>query len=88
MPEPREPLVPPEPVCEFHGLSGSVCDARKAAARVRFRRWLALAWCVGGAFATVLLAWLRGPTVACTIAAVVWGGCVGIAISRALRGGL
>jgi hypothetical protein len=80
-------MAPPEPVCACHGWPGSVCDARAAAASIRFRRWFALAWCAGGAIATVLLALLRGPTVAGTFAAVAWGGCVGIALSRLLGGG-
>lgn len=86
MPEPREPMAPPEPDCTCCGWPGSVCAARRAAARVRLRRWLTLAWAGAGAIATVLLACLDGPTTVGTVAAAVWGASAGIELALILWG--
>ncbi len=80
MPEPREPMVPPELRCACHGWPGSVCDKRAAVARVRFWRfvaWATVAACAGATAALVARGFLRGPSALDTLAATVAAACGG-----------
>lgn len=90
MPEPREPMMPLEPVCTCHGWPGSVCDKRAASARERLGRLVARA-CVAGwagaAGALVASAYLRQPTALGTLAAALCGASSGVSVVLLLFGG-
>lgn len=76
MPEPREPRLPPEPVCACHGWPGSVCDARRAARFDAFGRWLPAALWAASALTWTALSYSNasGPdVVVCSVLGVTFG---------------
>jgi hypothetical protein len=88
VPEPREPVMPPEPVCDMHGLPWSECERRTAAARARFGwivAWALAAGWAGAAVALVARAFLREPTALLALAAALCGACSGISTALLLR---
>lgn len=79
MPEPREPITPPEPACDCHGWPGSVCDARQAATTALFGRVFYLVLALAAAL-NVAVGFLGQPSGTNVLGAALCSLSVGAAI--------